>query len=726
MRGKLMFGAASAALLAWAFAAPAGAQDGDQPGDATTQATLTVGQSVTGAVDPAGDTDWYRLNVQQGQRYTISLAAANGDSESALDTLLGVYDSEGNQLAANDDSEGTLNSRLAYAAQADGVVFVEARAFADAGAGAYTLSVEASAIPADDAGNDAQTGARLTDGRPVTGVIEYEGDVDWYRLNARTGRSYRITLQTAEGREDGLPDPLLQVFDAEGNQLAYNDDDDGLNSAVDFVPTRNGPVYVVAGAFSDAYAGAYTLNAVSSRLPRDPATGDQYTRARIALGQSADGAIDYAGDRDWHRIRLTQGETYRFSLNSAGESPLSDPYLRVYNARSEEVAADDDGGGELNSMLEFAAPATGNYFIEASGFADYGTGGYTLSARAGDIAADASTDMRLAPEGDYREGVLSPAGDRDWYRLTLEQGQTVRISLVSATQDGFDPMAVIHSADGLELATDDDGGEGLNSWLEFTAPSSGDYFFEARGFTEDAQGRYAIMVSPGEITDSADTNEMLSTDGDGRTSTIGQAGDVDWFTIEMIEGRPYRFTVEGTGETPLADPVVTLYDATGQQVATDDDGGSGVNAYLSYASPTGGPHFVAVSGFGELTGTYFVRAVDTEVPGHIYTDEVLDAANGDERVSRIDMPGDLDYYIVNLEAGVRYEMRVNAQGPHPLGNPVLNLMDGENNRVAGDNDSGPGRNAMLRFTPTETGPYYIQASGLGGSTGSYQVSIVRQ
>lgn len=726
MRGKLMFGAASAALLAWAVAAPAVAQDGDQPGDAATTAALTLGQASAGAIDPAGDTDWFRLNVQQGQRYVIALDAVGGDGESVLDPMLGLFDSEGNQLAFNDDANGSLNSRLAYVAQADGVVFIEARAFADAGTGAYTLNVEASAIPPDDAGNDAQTTARLADGRPVMGVLEYEGDVDWYRLNVRTGRTYRITLQTVEGREDGLADPLLQVFDAEGNQLAYNDDDDGLNSALDFIPTRSGPVYVVAGAFSDAYAGVYTLNAVASRLPRDPASADAYTRARIALGQSADGAIDYAGDRDWHRIRLTGGETYRFALNSTGDSPLSDPYLRLYNARGEEIAADDDGGGELNSLLEITAPATGTYFVEASGFADYGTGGYTLSAREGDIAADASTDMRLAPEGDYREGALSPAGDRDWYRLTLEQGQSVRIALMSATQDGFDPMAVIYSADGQELANDDDGGDGLNSWLEFQAPASGDYFFEARGFSDDAQGRYAIIVSPGEISDSADTNEMLSPDGDGRRSTIGQAGDVDWFAIEMIEGRPYRFTVEGAGETPLADPVLTLYDATGQQVATDDDGGAGVNAYLSFASPTGGPHFVGVSGFGEATGTYFVRAVDTEVPGHIYTDEALDAANGDERVSRIDMPGDLDYFRVDLEAGVRYEMRVNAQGPHPLGNPVLTLMDGENNRVASDNDSGPGRNALLRFTPTETGSYYIQASGLGGSTGSYQVSIVRQ
>ena len=725
MRGKLMFGAASAALLAFALAAPAAAQDSEPADNVSTTASLSVGQSVSGVIQPVGDGDWYRLNVQQGQRYVISLDAAPGEGEGAVDTLLGLYDAQGNQIAMNDDAGGTLNSRLAYVASADGHVFVEARAFADQGEGAYTLRAEASAIPADDAGNDATSRARVGAGPPITGLIEFEGDTDWYRLDARTGNTYRITLATAEG-DNGLPDPLLQVMDAEGNQLAYNDDDDGLNSGLDFVPTRSGPVYVVAAGFGENYTGAYTLNVAANRLPADPAAAGTNTRARVSIGHPATGAIDYVGDRDWHRMRLAEGQTYRFSLTASGDEPLSDPYLRLYNQRGEEIAADDDGAGDLNSLLEFTAPASGVYFVEASGFADSSTGGYTLTAREGDIPGDATTDMRLNTEGDYREGELSPAGDRDWYRIDLTEGQAVRIMLNSAAQDGLDPFAVLYGPDGQEVARDDDGGEGLNSWLEYQARTSGAYYLEARGFSDDAQGRYAIMLSPGEISDSADTNEALSPNGDGRTSTIGAAGDVDWFVIELIEGRPYRFSVEGAGETPLADPVLTIYDATGQQVATDDDGGAGVNAYLNFASPTGGPHFVAVSGFGEATGGYYVRGVDTDVPGHIYTDETLDAANGDERASRIEMPGDLDYFRVDLESGVRYVMEVRATGPDALGNPMLTLMDGENNRVASDNDSGPGRNALLRFTARETGSYYIQASGAGGTTGSYQVTIVRQ
>ena len=196
---------------------------------------------------------------------------------------------------------------------------------------------------------------------------------------------------------------------------------------------------------------------------------------------------------------------------------------------------------------------------------------------------------------------------------------------------------------------------------------------------------------------------------------------MDWFAIELVEARPYRFTLEGAGENPLGDPVLTLYDATGEQVATDDDGGPGVSAYLTFASPAGGPHFLAVSGYGDSTGGYFVRATDTEVPGHIYTDEALDAANGDERASHIDIPGDLDYFRVDLEQGRRYVLRIAGAGANPLTRLGLALMDAENSRVAGGT-----RATIVRFTAPETAPYFIQASGLGGATGGYQISIVRE
>jgi hypothetical protein len=746
MRGRLMFGAAVAALMAFGFSA-ASAQTADQPGDASTTATLTG--NVDGEISPAGDTDWFRLEVQTGRRYNLALAGLENAEGQSVDPLLSVYDAQGNQLAFNDDANGTLNSALRYAPQQNGVVYVEARAFSSEATGAYRLGVSSEEVPPDDAGGDASTRARAAAGRTTTGNIEYEGDIDWYRFSARTGNRYQITL--AGAGESGLGDPVLRVLDREGNELAMNDDSDSLNSALEFIPAANGDVFIEARGYGDAYTGAYALNITAERLPRDNVGNSTSTGGRVTAGQSLEGSLDFPSDSDWYRIRLVEGQSYRFTLNASGDTPVDDPLIRLHDARGTELAVDDDGGDGLNSYLEFTAPSTGNYYVEATSFGGQATGGYTLAARDGDIPADNSTDASLSVEGDYREGVLAPAGDRDWYRLDLAEGQGVRVGL-SATgmPDSIgDPFLVLYGPDGAELARDDDGGDGLNAWLEFQAPAAGAYYVEARGFTEDAVGRYALTLVGGEVGNSFDTADALSATGEPRTSNIGAAGDVDWFAIELVEGRPYRFYVDGAeGEDALVDPLLVLYDATGAEVARDDDGGRGLNSYLYFASPTGGPYFAAVSSYdGQSTGRYTVRAVDTDVPGHAYTDEILDA-NDDARASRIEMPGDVDVYRVTLEAGGNYQIEVNGAGDAPLGNPFLALIQegagmdhghdhggGEvdaaivrqgGERVASDDNSGPGNNARLRFSPEASGDYLINVTGVSNGTGGYEVKIVRQ
>ncbi len=80
------------------------------------------------------------------------------------------------------------------------------------------------------------------------------------------------------------------------------------------------------------------------------------------------GSLDYPGDHDWYRVRLEQGQSYRFSLNGGGDHALADPLLRIRDSRGAEVAMDDDGGEGFNSYLEFTAPSTGAYYLDAQAF----------------------------------------------------------------------------------------------------------------------------------------------------------------------------------------------------------------------------------------------------------------------------------------------------------------------------------------------------------------------
>ena len=125
--------------------------------------------------------------------------------------------------------------------------------------------------------------------------------------------------------------------------------------------------------------GTYQL-AVTAQPYVDDYAGDATTSGQIAAGETRAGEIGHWFDRDWFRTSLTEGETYEISLRGgdSGSGTLPDPYVILRYADGNEIAADDDGSGTLDSLLVFTAEASGDYFIDAGELAS-GTGTYVLS-----------------------------------------------------------------------------------------------------------------------------------------------------------------------------------------------------------------------------------------------------------------------------------------------------------------------------------------------------------
>ena len=100
---------------------------------------IAVGQEVTGTL-ALGTRVQYMLEVSEGDVISIFLTDQTGE----LDTVLNLYDTEGNLLVSNDDISSTdLNSALeALEIPFDLVLVVEVAAAGDSGEGNYTLSVE--------------------------------------------------------------------------------------------------------------------------------------------------------------------------------------------------------------------------------------------------------------------------------------------------------------------------------------------------------------------------------------------------------------------------------------------------------------------------------------------------------------------------------------------------------------------------------------------------------
>ncbi len=110
----------------------------------------------------------------------------------------------------------------------------------------------------------------------------------------------------------------------------------------------------------------------------------------------------------------------------------------------------------------------------------------------GDNAPGATTvGARVTPF----EGVVAPAGDRDYFSFAAIAGTQYRLEVAVAS--GFDSVLTAYDTNGTTaLGFDDDGGANRGSLLAFTAPADGTYFVAVGGFG-DSTGSYRLVVSTG-------------------------------------------------------------------------------------------------------------------------------------------------------------------------------------------------------------------------------------
>lgn len=82
-----------------------------------------------------------------------------------------------------------------------------------------------------------------------------------------------------------------------------------------------------------------------------------------------------------HTYAMKAGQTYTIDLISDKGPQRWDNFLRVENSQGQQLAADDDSGGNLNARIQFRAPQDGWYRIIVTSFAQRASGPYLLRIR---------------------------------------------------------------------------------------------------------------------------------------------------------------------------------------------------------------------------------------------------------------------------------------------------------------------------------------------------------
>ena len=327
--------------------------------------------------------------------------------------------------------------------------------------------------------------------------------------------------------------------------------------------------------------------------------------------------------------------------------------------------------------------------------------------------------------GEASKGIIETAGDLDMLKVTLTAGSTYTFAL-DANAGSLDPYLHLYNASLVQVAFNDDYGGSRNSQITFTATTTGTYYLQASDYYGSGTGSYSLTGWLGvavldDYPNTTETTGIVWVGNSPATGVIETVNDIDALRITLIAGATYTFALNATSGT--LDPYLSLYDENSSEIAFNDDYGSTRNAQITFTATATGNYYLAASDYASGIGAYSLLAsVADDYSNATDTTGVVTVGTS---VSRgiIETSGDQDLFKVTLTAGSTYTFALGAISGAL--DPYLWLFNANLEQLAFNDDYGASRDALITFTATSTGTYYLQARDYYGfGTGSYSLQAL--
>lgn len=360
---------------------------------------IHFGGQVEGVIERKGDWDYFYFYGKQGTAITIDVEAAT--ERSNLNSCLSVWDTEGQRLVYNDDDWYTKDSRIEdWSLLVDGIYFIRIEECGNDIGGTnyfYRLSLQPSEVPGpteipltylipEQENNDMIPSAmHIQFGDRVLGTISAAEDWDYFSFDGYGGTDIVVDINA---KVDGSSlNSHMSIWDSEGQQLAYNDDDWYTNdSRLTFQLPADGRYYLrVAERGNDAggqnYFYALWIAAPDSSPGPTPTPvvheqemepNDTSSAATpISIGSTIKGTIGQVGDIDYFRLEGLAGDNVLLDINAVVEGSFLDSYMSIWDSEGQRLQYNDDDWHTDDSRISgFRLPADGVYYIKIGGRGD--------------------------------------------------------------------------------------------------------------------------------------------------------------------------------------------------------------------------------------------------------------------------------------------------------------------------------------------------------------------
>lgn len=454
-------------------------------------------------------------------------------------------------------------------------------------------------------------------------------------------------------------------------------------------------------------------------------------------GDSQSHTLSPAGDRDYVSFQARAGLQYTIETGNLGDG--CDTLVTLHDDDGTVLATDDDGADEpLASRLTWVSDETGIFLVEIANLHEDTQGDTHYEIWVLESEPVTFEEDEYEPDdtmGQAREILLDApqthfmhlAGDHDWVFFQAEENVTYVIETFDLDSD-IDTVIHLYHADGQQLAQDDDGGEeNLASRIIWRADSAGLLYVMVRNYREDVAGpgtHYSISVAQGAPLE-GDAYEPDDTQNEAVEIEIGQhqdhnlhvTGDHDWVYFPALAQTTYVIETFNLGSS--IDTMITLYDAGGQELISDDDGGDeALASRITWSASEDGVFYVMVRDLSDSNvgpGTNYVLSVREEgsvplLPDAYEPDDTMAEAgeieSGETQIHNIHAPGDHDWLVFEAAQDTTYILETFNLGQE--GDTIIFLYDASGEELAQDDDGAEEpRASRITWTAGHDGPLYI-------------------
>jgi hypothetical protein len=670
-----------------------------EPLDLTPVGELEYGVEVYGTITVSDYEDRWTFEGEQGETISLIMEATSG---SILDSYLRLLDAQGAELASSDDYGYSSNSRIeGFDLPSGGTYTVVATRFGAIQGetyGGYALLLM-QGIP-----EPPPPDGELRYGDTVEGEIDDQNYQDRWVFQGAEGDLATIRME----RVDGELDSILILLGPDDTEVYYDDDSGGdLNALIrGFMLPEDGSYTIVAsrlGERSGTSAGGYTLALVEEE-PEDTTPNGS-----LQYGGSVSGEITDENYSDYWTFQGSAGDLVAIAMQADADASL-DSYLRLLGPDGEEIAADDDSGGNLNSLVVAALPETGTYTIGAQrlgGLNGYGYGAYT-------VTLDRATDVETLSIDQPVTGEITDAAPYTIWAFDGQAGSAVTITM-EALDEMLDPYLTLLGPDGMVLATDDDGGGLLNARIYQVLAQSGTYRVIASRF--GGVGEYELAVRSGQFQEQQ--ADLPVGEGGGSiqygetiTGQISGTREAERWTFEGSEGDLIAISMEG--DSGSLDTFLVLLEPGGNEIGFNDDGGQRFNSVLYAQLPEDGTYTIVASRY-DGSGSYTLTLEQKEG-----TPVAFDAS----RTGQIGDDNPFDFWTFDGEEGM--VVTISLEPTTRQLEPALLLLGPDGQEIAYGADQGATAE-IAAFELPDDGPYAVVASRDGGvqgdSEGGYRLRL---